>query len=367
MPNATNLLSETLLSIDKQSGLKSYFEQPEKAYLIYVFQNPVAVEHFSKTFAQITEKTPRSYTGKINYVACEFESAEKAQSFRNKFDTVIFKIKATDTVLENDHSDEWFTNTVLAEASDLLPVSAFVINDYSLSSSDVEKINNALAAYHRNVKSLKVLTKPSNESFDQIIERVKAVLVDNGMFQSRSDCDTVIEYYTSLLGNVPHFAQGVDEFLSSKLTKFICSRKIDLVESSMSQLEIIQDEGFRPLISYNADHSGIELTREQRSYLSSKKTPKDVANILSSAKLTDQQWLDINDELQNVLIQSYQDNHFTENNLVSDKEYCLKQIIQITFQTSNTQLLYKSLCGISNSLGEISMIETVEKLNEIHN
>ncbi|EGR2232240.1 hypothetical protein DZF79_28995 [Vibrio parahaemolyticus] len=366
MSNATNLLSETLLSIDKQSDLKSYFEQPEKAYLIYAFQNPIAVEHFSKTFAQITGKTPRSYTGKINYVACEFDSSEKAQSFRNKFDTVIFKIKATDTVLENDHSDEWLTNTVLAEASDLLPVSAFVINDYSLSSSDVEKINNALAAYCRNVKSLKVLTKPSNESFDQIIERVKEVLLNKGMFQSRSDCDTAIEYYASLLKSVPHFAQGMDEFLSSKLTKFICSRKTDLVESSMSQLEIMQDEGFRPLISYNADHSGIELTKEQRSYLNGKKTPKDVSNILSSAKLTDQQWTDINDELQNVLIQSYQDNHFTENNLVSDKEYCLKQIIQSAFQTSNTQLLYKSLSGISNSLGEMSMIETVEKLNEIN-
>ena len=211
------------------------------------------------------------------------------------------------------------------------------------------------------------MTNPCNESFDQIIERIKVVLADNGMFQSRSDCDTVIEYYASLLGNVPHFAQGIDEFLSSKLTKLICSRKTDLVESSMSQLEIMQDEGFRPLISYSADNSGIELTKEQRSYLSSKETPKDVANILSSAKLTDQQWLDINDDLQNVLIQSYQDNHFTENNLVSDKEYCLKQIIQIAFLTSNTQLLYKSLSGISNSLGEISMIETVEKLNEIHN
>ncbi|EQM48243.1 hypothetical protein D051_0941 [Vibrio parahaemolyticus VPCR-2010] len=366
MSQVTNLLSETLLSIDEQSSLKSYFEQPEKAYLIYAFSNPVAVEYFSSTFSQITRKTPLSYKGVINYAACEFESAKKAQEFRNKFDTVIFKIKATDTILENDYSDEWFKNTVLAETSDLLPLSAFVTSSSTLNSGDTEKIKNAQKAYQRDLKTLQVLTRNETKSFNYIIDRVKDILVNGGMFLNRADCDIVIDYYVSLMKSIPYFAGGVDEFISSKLTKYICDRKMALAESSMSQHEIMQDEGFRPLIAYNADYSSIEITKEQRSALHDKKLPTEVNSILSSVQLTDKQWCNIAHELQNVLTHSYLDNHFTSDNDANDKEYGIKQLIQIAFQTFNSQLLYKSLNDISNSLNEMSMIETVDKLNLIH-
>ncbi|EJG0764903.1 hypothetical protein C4G84_RS13855 [Vibrio parahaemolyticus O5:K30] len=366
MSQATNILSETLLSIDEQSNLKSYFEQPEKAYLIYAFSNPVAVEYFSSTFSQITRKTPLSYKGVINYAACEFESAKKAQEFRNKFDTVIFKIKATDTILENDYSDEWFKNTVLAETSDLLPLSAFVTSSSTLNSGDAEKIKNAQKAYQRDLKTLQVLTRNETKSFNHIIDRVKDILVNGGIFLNLADCNIVIDYYVSLMKIIPYFSGGVDEFISSKLTKYICDRKLALAESSMSQHEIMQDEGFRPLIAYNADYSSIEITKEQRSALHDKKLPTDVKGILSSAQLTDMQWCNIAYELQNVLTHSYLDNHFTSDNDVNDKEYGIKQLIQIAFQTFNSQLLYKSLNDISNSLNEMSMIETVDKLNLIH-
>lgn len=366
MSQATNLLSETLLSIDEQSNLKSYFEQSEKAYLIYAFSNPVAVEYFSSTFSQITSKIPLSYKGVINYVACEFESAKKAQEFRNKFDSVIFKIKATDTILENDYSDEWFKNTVLAETSDLLPLSAFVTSSSTLNSGNDDKIKNAQKAYQRNLKTLQVLTRNETKSFNYIIDRVKDILVNGGMFLNRSDCNIVIDYYVSLMKSIPYFAGGVDEFISSKLTKYICDRKMALAESSMSQHEIMQDEGFRPLIAYNADYSSIEITKEQRSALHDKKLPTEVNSILSSVQLTDKQWRNIAQELQSVLTHSYLDNHFTDGNDANDKEYVIKQLIQISFQTFNTQLLYKSLNDISNSLNKMSMIETVDKLNLIH-
>lgn len=366
MSQATNLLSETLLSIDEQSNLKSYFEQSEKAYLIYAFSNPVAVEYFSSTFSQITSKIPLSYKGVINYVACEFESAKKAQEFRNKFDSVIFKIKATDTILENDYSDEWFKNTVLAETSDLLPLSAFVTSSSTLNSGNDDKIKNAQKAYQRNLKTLQLLTRNETKSFNYIIDRVKDILVNGGMFLNRSDCNIVIDYYVSLMKSIPYFAGGVDEFISSKLTKYICDRKMALAESSMSQHEIMQDEGFRPLIAYNADYSSIEITKEQRSALHDKKLPTEVNSILSSVQLTDKQWRNIAQELQSVLTHSYLDNHFTDGNDANDKEYGIKQLIQISFQTFNTQLLYKSLNDISNSLNKMSMIETVDKLNLIH-
>ncbi|EGR5855494.1 hypothetical protein BS054_27030 [Vibrio parahaemolyticus] len=366
MSQATNLLSETLLSIDEQSNLKSYFEQSEKAYLIYAFSNPVAVEYFSSTFSQITNKIPLSYKGVINYVACEFESAKKAQEFRNKFDSVIFKIKATDTILTNDYSDEWFKNTVLAETSDLLPLSAFVTRSNTLNSGDNDKIKNAQKAYQRDLKTLQVLTRNETKSFNYIIDRVKDILVNGGMFLNRADCNIVIDYYVSLMKSIPYFAGGVDEFISSKLTKYICDRKMALAESSMSQHEIMQDEGFRPLIAYNADYSSIEITKEQRSALHDKKLPTEVNSILSSVQLTDKQWRNIAQELQSVLTHSYLDNHFTDGNDANDKEYGIKQLIQISFQTFNTQLLYKSLNDISNSLNKMSMIETVDKLNLIH-
>ncbi|TVN04183.1 hypothetical protein FPV63_11685 [Vibrio cholerae] len=366
MSQATNLLSETLLSIDEQSNLKSYFEQSEKAYLIYAFSNPVAVEYFSSTFSQITNKIPLSYKGVINYVACEFESAKKAQEFRNKFDSVIFKIKATDTILTNDYSDEWFKNTVLAETSDLLPLSAFVTSSSTLNTGDDEKIKNAQKTYQRDLKTLQVLTKNETKSFNYIIDRVKDILVNGGMFLNQDDCNIVIDYYVSLMKSIPYFAGGVDEFISSKLTKYICDRKMALAESSMSQHEIMQDEGFRPLIAYNADYSSIELTKEQRSALHDKKLPTEVKSILSSVQLTDMQWRNVAQELQSVLTHSYLDNHFTDGNDANDKEYGIKQLIQISFQTFNTQLLYKSLNDISNSLNKMSMIETVDKLNLIH-
>ncbi len=366
MSQATNLLSETLLSIDEQSNLKSYFEQSEKAYLIYAFSNPMAVEYFSSTFSQITSKIPLSYKGVINYVACEFESAKKAQEFRNKFDSVIFKIKATDTILTNDYSDEWFKNTVLAETSDLLPLSAFVTSSSTLNTGDDEKIKNAQKTYQRDLKTLQVLTKNETKSFNYIIDRVKDILVNGGMFLNQDDCNIVIDYYVSLMKSIPYFAGGVDEFISSKLTKYICDRKMALAESSMSQHEIMQDEGFRPLIAYNADHSSIELTKEQRSALHDKKLPTEVKSILSSVQLTDMQWRNVAQELQSVLTHSYLDNHFTDGNDANDKEYGIKQLIQISFQTFNTQLLYKSLNDISNSLNKMSMIETVDKLNLIH-
>lgn len=366
MSQATNLLSETLLSIDEQSNLKSYFEQSEKAYLIYAFSNPVAVEYFSSTFSQITSKIPLSYKGVINYVACEFESAKKAQEFRNKFDSVIFKIKATDTILENDYSDEWFKNTVLAETSDLLPLSAFVTSSSTLNTGDDEKIKNAQKTYQRDLKTLQVLTRNETKSFNYIIDRVKDILVNGGMFLNQADCNVVIDYYVSLMKSIPYFAGGVDEFISSKLTKYICDRKMALAESSMSQHEIMQDEGFRPLIAYNADYSSIEITKEQRSALHDKKLPTEVKIILSSVQLTDMQWRNVAQELQSVLTHSYLDNHFTDGNDAKDKEYGIKQLIQISFQTFNTQLLYKSLNDISNSLNKMSMIETVDKLNLIH-
>lgn len=366
MSQATNLLSETLLSIDEQSNLKSYFEQSEKAYLIYAFSNPVAVEYFSSTFSQITSKIPLSYKGVINYVACEFESAKKAQEFRNKFDSVIFKIKATDTILENDYSDEWFKNTVLAETSDLLPLSAFVTSSSTLNTSDDEKIKNAQKTYQRDLKTLQVLTRNETKSFNYIIDRVKDILVNGGMFLNQADCNVVIDYYVSLMKSIPYFAGGVDEFISSKLTKYICDRKMALAESSMSQHEIMQDEGFRPLIAYNADYSSIEITKEQRRALHDKKLPTEVKIILSSVQLTDMQWRNVAQELQSVLTHSYLDNHFTDGNDANDKEYGIKQLIQISFQTFNTQLLYKSLNDISNSLNKMSMIETVDKLNLIH-
>ncbi|MFL0865682.1 hypothetical protein [Vibrio parahaemolyticus] len=366
MSQATNLLSETLLSIDEQSNLKSYFEQSEKAYLIYAFSNPMAVEYFSSTFSQITSKIPLSYKGVINYVACEFESAKKAQEFRNKFDSVIFKIKATDTILTNDYSDEWFKNTVLAETSDLLPLSAFVTSSSTLNTGDDEKIKNAQKTYQRDLKTLQVLTRNETKSFNYIIDRVKDILVNGGMFLNQADCNIVIDYYVSLMKSIPYFAGGVDEFISSKLTKYICDRKMALAESSMSQHEIMQDEGFRPLIAYNADHSSIELTKEQRSALHDKKLPTEVKSILSSVQLTDMQWRNVAQELQSVLTHSYLDNHFTDGNDANDKEYGIKQLIQISFQTFNTQLLYKSLNDISNSLNKMSMIETVDKLNLIH-
>ncbi|MFL0974666.1 hypothetical protein ACJO1P_03660 [Vibrio parahaemolyticus] len=366
MSQATNLLSETLLSIDEQSNLKSYFEQSEKAYLIYAFSNPMAVEYFSSTFSQITSKIPLSYKGVINYVACEFESAKKAQEFRNKFDSVIFKIKATDTILTNDYSDEWFKNTVLAETSDLLPLSAFVTSSSTLNTGDDEKIKNAQKTYQRDLKTLQVLTKNETKSFNYIIDRVKDILVNGGMFLNQDDCNIVIDYYVSLMKSIPYFAGGVDEFISSKLTKYICDRKMALAESSMSQHEIMQDEGFRPLIAYNADYSSIELTKEQRSALHDKKLPTEVKSILSSVQLTDMQWRNVAQELQSVLTHSYLDNHFTDGNDANDKEYGIKQLIQISFQTFNTQLLYKSLNDISNSLNKMSMIETVDKLNLIH-
>lgn len=366
MSQATNLLSETLLSIDEQSNLKSYFEQSEKAYLIYAFSNPVAVDYFSSTFSQITNKIPLSYKGVINYVACEFESAKKAQEFRNKFDSVIFKIKATDTILENDYSDEWFKNTVLAETSDLLPLSAFVTSSSTLNTGDDEKIKNAQKTYQRDLKTLQVLTRNETKSFNYIIDRVKDILVNGGMFLNQADCNVVIDYYVSLMKSIPYFAGGVDEFISSKLTKYICDRKMALAESSMSQHEIMQDEGFRPLIAYNADYSSIEITKEQRSALHDKKLPTEVKIILNSVQLTDMQWRNIAQELQSVLTHSYLDNNFTSSNDVNDKEYGVRQLIQIAFQTFNTQLLYKSLNDISNSLNEMSMIETVDKLNLIH-
>ncbi|MDW1583958.1 hypothetical protein R7Q39_18755 [Vibrio sp. 947] len=366
MSQATNILSETLLSIDEQSNLKSYFEQSEKAYLIYAFSNPVAVEYFSSTFIQITNKIPLSYKGVINYVACEFESAKKAQEFRNKFDSVIFKIKATDTILTNDYSEEWFKNTVLAETSDLLPLSAFVTSSSTLNTGDDEKIKNAQKTYQRDLKTLQVLTKNETKSFNHIIDRVKDILVNGGMFLNQADCNVVIDYYVSLMKSIPYFAGGVDEFISSKLTKYICDRKMALAESSMSQHEIMQDEGFRPLIAYNADYSSIEITKEQRSALHDKKLPTEVKSILSSVQLTDKQWRNIAQELQNVLTHSYLDNNFTSSNDVNDKEYGIRQLIQIAFQTFNTQLLYKYLNDISNSLNEMSMIETVDKLNLIH-
>ncbi|MCF9167276.1 hypothetical protein J8A87_22770 [Vibrio parahaemolyticus] len=366
MSQATNLLSETLLSIDEQSNLKSYFEQSEKAYLIYAFSNPVAVDYFSSTFSQITNKIPLSYKGVINYVACEFESAKKAQEFRNKFDSVIFKIKATDTILTNDYSDEWFKNTVLAETSDLLPLSAFVTSSSTLNTGDDEKIKNAQKTYQRDLKTLQVLTKNETKSFNYIIDRVKDILVNGGMFLNQADCNVVIDYYVSLMKSIPYFAGGVDEFISSKLTKYICDRKMALAESSMSKHEIMQDEGFRPLIAYNADYSSIEITKEQRSALHDKKLPTEVNSILSSVQLTDKQWRNIAQELQSVLTHSYLDNHFTDGNDANDKEYGIKQLIQISFQTFNTQLLYKSLNDISNSLNKMSMIETVDKLNLIH-
>ncbi|MBE4203049.1 hypothetical protein HJ090_12980 [Vibrio parahaemolyticus] len=366
MSQATNLLSETLLSIDEQSNLKSYFEQSEKAYLIYAFSNPVAVDYFSSTFSQITNKIPLSYKGVINYVACEFESAKKAQEFRNKFDSVIFKIKATDTILTNDYSDEWFKNTVLAETSDLLPLSAFVTSSSTLNTGDDEKIKNAQKTYQRDLKTLQVLTRNETKSFNYIIDRVKDILVNGGMFLNQADCNVVIDYYVSLMKSIPYFAGGVDEFISSKLTKYICDRKMALAESSMSQHEIMQDEGFRPLIAYNADYSSIEITKEQRSALHDKKLPTEVKSILSSVQLTDMQWRNVAQELQSVLTHSYLDNHFTDGNDANDKEYGIKQLIQISFQTFNTQLLYKSLNDISNSLNKMSMIETVDKLNLIH-
>ncbi|EGR2854876.1 hypothetical protein DMW08_25225 [Vibrio parahaemolyticus] len=366
MSQATNLLSETLLSIDEQSNLKSYFEQSEKAYLIYAFSNPMAVEYFSSTFSQITSKIPLSYKGVINYVACEFESAKKAQEFRNKFDSVIFKIKATDTILTNDYSDEWFKNTVLAETSDLLPLSAFVTSSSTLNTGDDEKIKNAQKTYQRDLKTLQVLTRNETKSFNYIIDRVKDILVNGGMFLNQADCNVVIDYYVSLMKSIPYFAGGVDEFISSKLTKYICDRKMALAESSMSQHEIMQDEGFRPLIAYNADYSSIEITKEQRSALHDKKLPTEVKSILSSVQLTDMQWRNVAQELQSVLTHSYLDNHFTDGNDANDKEYGIKQLIQISFQTFNTQLLYKSLNDISNSLNKMSMIETVDKLNLIH-
>ncbi len=366
MSQATNLLSETLLRIDEQSNLKSYFEQSEKAYLIYAFSNPMAVEYFSSTFSQITSKIPLSYKGVINYVACEFESAKKAQEFRNKFDSVIFKIKATDTILENDYSDEWFKNTVLAETSDLLPLSAFVTSSSTLNTGDDEKIKNAQKTYQRDLKTLQVLTRNETKSFNYIIDRVKDILVNGGMFLNQADCNVVIDYYVSLMKSIPYFAGGVDEFISSKLTKYICDRKMALAESSMSQHEIMQDEGFRPLIAYNADYSSIEITKEQRSALHDKKLPTEVKSILSSVQLTDMQWRNVAQELQSVLTHSYLDNHFTDGNDANDKEYGIKQLIQISFQTFNTQLLYKSLNDISNSLNKMSMIETVDKLNLIH-
>lgn len=366
MSQATNLLSETLLSIDEQSNLKSYFEQSEKAYLIYAFSNPVAVEYFSSTFSQITSKIPLSYKGEINYVACEFESAKKAQEFRNKFDSVIFKIKATDTILENDYSDEWFKNTVLAETSDLLPLSAFVTSSSTLNTGDDEKIKNAQKTYQRDLKTLQVLTRNETKSFNYIIDRVKDILVNGGMFLNQADCNVVIDYYVSLMKSIPYFAGGVDEFISSKLTKYICDRKMALAESTMSQHEIMQDEGFRPLIAYNADYSSIEITKEQRSAIHDKKLPTEVKSILSSVQLTDKQWRNIAQELQSVLTHSYLDNNFTSSNDVNDKEYGIRQLIQIAFQTFNSQLLYKSLNDISNSLNKMSMIETVDKLNLIH-
>ncbi|MCX8796010.1 hypothetical protein [Vibrio parahaemolyticus] len=366
MSQATNLLSETLLSIDEQSNLKSYFEQSEKAYLIYAFSNPMALEYFSSTFSQITNKIPLSYKGVINYVACEFESAKKAQEFRNKFDSVIFKIKATDTILENDYSDEWFKNTVLAETSNLLPLSAFVTSSSTLNTGDDEKIKNAQKTYQRDLKTLQVLTRNETKSFNYIIDRVKDILVNGGMFLNQADCNVVIDYYVSLMKSIPYFAGGVDEFISSKLTKYICDRKMALAESSMSQHEIVQDEGFRPLIAYNADYSSIEITKEQRSALHDKKLPTEVKSILSSVQLTDMQWRNVAQELQSVLTHSYLDNHFTDGNDANDKEYGIKQLIQISFQTFNTQLLYKSLNDISNSLNKMSMIETVDKLNLIH-
>ncbi len=366
MSQATNLLSETLLSIDEQSNLKSYFEQSEKAYLIYAFSNPMAVEYFTSTFRQITSKIPLSYKGVINYVACEFESAKKAQEFRNNFDSVIFKIKATDTILTNDYSDEWFKNTVLAETSDLLPLSAFVTSSSTLNTGDDEKIKNAQKTYQRDLKTLQVLTKNETKSFNYIIDRVKDILVNGGMFLNQADCNVVIDYYVSLMKSIPYFAGGVDEFISSKLTKYICDRKMALAESSMSQHEIMQDEGFRPLIAYNADYSSIEITKEQRSALHDKKLPTEVKSILSSVQLTDMQWRNVAQELQSVLTHSYLDNHFTDGNDANDKEYGIKQLIQISFQTFNTQLLYKSLNDISNSLNKMSMIETVDKLNLIH-
>ncbi|AKO78111.1 hypothetical protein EN12_23740 [Vibrio cholerae] len=366
MSQATNLLSETLLSIDEQSNLKSYFEQSEKAYLIYAFSNPMAVEYFTSTFRQITSKIPLSYKGVINYVACEFESAKKAQEFRNKFDSVVFKIKATNTILKNDYSDEWFKNTVLAETSDLLPLSAFVTSSSTLNTGDDEKIKNAQKTYQRDLKTLQVLTKNETKSFNYIIDRVKDILVNGGMFLNQADCNVVIDYYVSLMKSIPYFAGGVDEFISSKLTKYICDRKMALAESSMSQHEIMQDEGFRPLIAYNADYSSIEITKEQRSALHDKKLPTEVKSILSSVQLTDMQWRNVAQELQSVLTHSYLDNHFTDGNDANDKGYGIKQLIQISFQTFNTQLLYKSLNDISNSLNKMSMIETVDKLNLIH-
>lgn len=366
MPKETNILSEILFNIDKQSSLKIYFEPPEKAYLIYVFSNPEAVESFSSTFSQITSKTHPSYEGEFNYVACEFESAKKAQEFRNKFDTVSLKLKASDTLLENDNSDEWFRNTVLAETSDQLPFSSFVTSNNTLNSSDVEKIKIAQNAYQRDLKTLQVLTRNETKSFNYIIDRVKDILVNGGMFLNQADCNVVIDYYVSLMKSIPYFAGGVDEFISSKLTKYICDRKMALAESSMSQHEIVQDEGFRPLIAYNADYSSIEITKEQRSALHDKKPPTEVKSILSSVQLTDMQWRNVAQELQSVLTHSYLDNHFTDGNDANDKEYGIKQLIQISFQTFNTQLLYKSLNDISNSLNKMSMIETVDKLNLIH-
>lgn len=366
MSDTTNLLSETLLKIDKQSDLKDYFKKPEKAYLIYAFSNPVAVEYFSSTFSQITGTTPFSYKSEVNYVACEFESAKKAQDFRNKFDAVTFKIKATGEILENDWSDEWYKNTVLAETSDLLPLSAFVIGSSTLEPCHVDKIKVSLAAYQRELRTLKVLTTKQTKSFESIIDNLKDVLVNNGMFLNRGDCDAAIDYYIALLGSIPYFAGGVDDFISSKITKYICDKKMDLAESNMCQQEIISDEGFKPLISYNVDHSSIELTTVQRNTIQDKKRPKEIDEILFSIKINDEQWLKICLDLQNVLIRSYLDNHFTEDNSFFDKDYGLKQIVQIMFQTFNTQCLFKSLNDISNSLNEMSMIETVRNLNEIH-
>ncbi|WMN80970.1 hypothetical protein NI385_26515 (plasmid) [Vibrio parahaemolyticus] len=370
MSQVTNLLSETLLSIDEQSSLKSYFEQPEKAYLIYAFSNPVAVEYFSSTFSQITSKIPLSYKGVINYVACEFESAKKAQEFRNKFDTVIFKIKATDTILENDYSDEWFKNTVLAETSDLLPLSAFVTSSSTLNSGDAEKIKNAQKAYQRDLKTLQVLTRNETKSFNHIIDRVKDILVNGGMFLNRADCDIVIDYYVSLMKSIPYFAGGVDEFISSKLTKYICDRKMALAESSMSQHEILKDEGFRPLLNINSELSQPDLTKEERDRISTAKFPNEVSSIISQLKATDEQWNSICEQLESVLIHAYRDNYFTGNNpifgSIVESDYGLTQLIQTAFYTFNTQIMYKSMNEISNNLNKMTLMEAVEKIKEIY-
>ncbi|TOJ31916.1 hypothetical protein CGI42_27075, partial [Vibrio parahaemolyticus] len=172
----------------------------------------------------------------------------------------------------------------------------------------------AQKTYQRDLKTLQVLTRNETKSFNYIIDRVKDILVNGGMFLNQADCNVVIDYYVSLMKSIPYFAGGVDEFISSKLTKYICDRKMALAESSMSQHEIMQDEGFRPLIAYNADYSSIEITKEQRSALHDKKLPTEVKIILSSVQLTDMQWRNVAQELQSVLTHSYLDNHFTDGN-----------------------------------------------------